>query len=167
MQRWSGQKKKEKKRKCHFYQNMSARVCVCVCLWRCQQIGDTLDKILSNRSCSPRSGQTAVSKSYSHTRTHTRSSSSSGPDRHHEKLRLRSPSCCPELPTERPRNQAVRTTERETKREKAKECRWRRGRESLFKRVSNVYLYCTISQSKRLAPFHGSALKAKHKWEKS
>lgn len=41
---------------------------MCVCLWRCQQIGDTLDKILSNRSCSPRSGQTAVSKSY-HTHT--------------------------------------------------------------------------------------------------
>jgi len=101
-------------------QHVCVCVCVCVCLWRCQQIGDTLDKILSNRSCSPRSGQTAVSKSYSHSLSHIHSSSSSGPDRHHEKLRLRSPSCCPELPTERPRNQAVRTTEKETKREKSK-----------------------------------------------
>lgn len=57
---------------------------------------------------------------HTHTPPHTHTSSSAGPDRQHEKLRLRSPSCCPELPTERPRNQAVRTTERETKREKAK-----------------------------------------------
>jgi len=122
MQRCGGQKKKKRKRKCQFYQNMSARVCVCVCdavsrseirLIRFCLIGAAPH----GRVRQPFPKATLI-LSLSH--THTHSSSSSGPDRHHEKLRLRSPSCCPELPTERPRNQAVRTTEKETKREKSK-----------------------------------------------
>lgn len=142
---------------------LSEHVSTCVCLWRCQHIGDTLDKILSNRSCSPRSGQTAVSKSYTHTHTLFLLL---WPWQTPWKAQIKKPIMLPwAAHRETTKSSCQNNRERETKREKAKKCQWRRGRDSLFKCLSHCIFHIAQFLKVNDYPlFHGNKARQNWKW---